>query len=174
MEHAPFDPGDRLCAAVRGPFAASGTHCDAPYWQTPSSLIEPMLDLARCGPGDRLIDLGCGDGRVVVAAALRGAEGVGVDFDSERISEAQAKATGAGVTDLVSFRQEDLFLTDLTAATIVTLYLLPLPNRLLGHRLRTELAPGSRVVSHAWPIEGWPAETEKRVDGRTLYAWTVR
>lgn len=174
MEHAPFDPGDRLCAAVRGPFASSGNHCDAPYWQTPSALIEPMLDLARCGPGDRLLDLGCGDGRIVIAAALRGAEGVGVDFDPERIAEARAAAEAAGVSDRVSFQQQDLFATDLTAATIVTLYLLPLPNRLLGHRLRTELAPGSRVVSHAWSIDGWPAEREECVDGRTLYAWTVR
>ena len=174
MQHAPFDPGDRLCAAVRGPFAASGNHCDAPYWQTPSSLVESMLDLAGCGPGDRLIDLGCGDGRIVIAAALRGAEGVGIDFDPERIAEARAGAEAAGVADRVSLHQQDLFLTDLTTATIVTLYLLPLPNRLLGHRLRTELAPGSRVVSYAWSIEGWPADREECVDGRTLYAWTVR
>ena len=174
MQHAPFDPGDRLCAAVRGPFAASGNHCDAPYWQTPSSLVDSMLDLAGCGPGDRLIDLGCGDGRIVIAAALRGAEGVGIDFDPERIVEARAGAEAAGVADRVSLHQQDLFLTDLTTATIVTLYLLPLPNRLLGHRLRTELAPGSRVVSHAWSIEGWPADREECVDGRTLYAWTVR
>lgn len=174
MELAAPDPTDRLCAAIRGPFAASGNHCDAPYWQTPTELIEPMLDLARCGPGDRLLDLGCGDGRIVVAAALRGAEGIGVDCDPERIAEARAEAEAAGVAGRVSFRREDLFLTELTGATIVTLYLLPLPNRLLAQRLRTELAPGSRVVSHAWSIEGWPADQEVSVDGRMLYAWTVR
>ncbi len=174
MELAAFDPADRLCTAVRGPFAASGTHCDAPYWQTPTALIEPMLDLAGCGPGDRLTDLGCGDGRIVIAAALRGAEGVGIDFDPKRIAEARAGAEAAGVTERVSFHQQDLFATDLTGATIVTLYLLPLPNRLLGQRLRTELAPGSRVVSHAWPIHGWPADREEQVDGRALYAWMVR
>ena len=133
-----------------------------------------MLELAKCGPGDRLFDLGCGDGRIVIAAALRGAEGVGIDFDPERIAEAKAGAEAAGVTDRVSFHRQDLFRTDLRGATIVTLYLLPLPNRLLGHRLRTDLAPGTRVVSHAWPIEGWPADQELSVDGRTLYAWTVR
>ncbi len=174
MDHAPFDADDRLCLGIRGPFAAGGNHCDAPYWQTPSELVERMLDFAACGPGDRLIDLGCGDGRIVVAAARRGAKALGVDFDPERIAEARAAADAAGAGDSASFRREDLFLTDLSGATIVTLYLLPLPNRLLAHRLRTELPKGSRVVSHAWPIAGWDADREECVYGRFLYLWTVR
>lgn len=158
---------------MRGPFAASGQHFDAPFWPTPEPLVEHMLDLARVGPGDRLIDLGCGDGRIAVAAALRGADALGVDIDPERIAEAKAAAEAAGVGDRASFRQEDLFWTDLRGATVVTLYLLPVANRLLGERLRTELAPGSRVVSHAWSIPDWPADREEQVDGRTVYAWTV-
>ena len=164
---------DRLCTAVRGPFAASGAHYDAPYWPTPDSLVNHLLDVAAVGPGERLIDLGCGDGRIVVAAARRGAEALGVDIDPERIAEARAAATEAGVAARACFRQEDLFVTDLSGASVVTLYLLPVANRLLGARLRTELAPGSRVVSHAWPIEGWPADRQEWVDGRVVYSWTV-
>jgi len=133
-----------------------------------------MLDLAGAGPGDRLVDLGCGDGRICIAAARRGARALGVDIDAERIAEAQAAASAAGVAALTAFRREDLFETRLEGASIVALYTLPLVHNLLGPRLRTELGPGSRVVAHAWPIAGWPADrVETLPDRRMLYLWTI-
>jgi SAM-dependent methyltransferase len=164
---------DRAFKAIRGPWAGTPHHLDAPFWPTPEPLVERMLDLAGVGPGDHLIDLGCGDGRVVLAAARRGASALGVDIDSERIAEAEAAAREAGLEHLVGFRREDLFATRLDGASVVTLYLLPLPNRLLAGRLRAELAPGSRVLSHAFAMRDWEPRAHEIVDGRELYLWVV-
>lgn len=165
--------GDRLCVAIRGPWAGREGHLDAPFWTTPAPLVERMLDLTRAGPGDRLIDLGCGDGRIVIAAARRGAAALGVDIDPARIAQAEAAAAGAGIGALARFRHEDLFATQLRWATIVTIYLLPHVNQLLMTRLRTELRPGSRVAGHAFSMGGWEPEAHEKVDGRDLYLWVV-
>jgi SAM-dependent methyltransferase len=167
------DPEDRSFKALRGPWAGTPHHFDAPFWPTPEPLVERMLDLARVGPGDHLIDLGCGDGRVVIAAARRGATALGVDIDSERIAEAEAAAHKAGLEHLVGFRCEDLFATRLDGASVVTLYLLPLPNRLLAARLRAELASGSRVLSHAFAMPDWAPRAHETVDGREVFLWVV-
>lgn len=165
---------DRAFKAIRGPWAGTPNHLDAPFWQTPEPLVERMLDLAGIAPGDHLIDLGCGDGRIVIAAARRGASALGVDVDPERIADAQAAARTAGVEHLVSFRCEDLFETRLEDASVVTLYLIGHVNRLLAERLRTEPAPGSRVLSHAFAIPGWPpAVHEILEDRRELFLWVV-
>lgn len=164
---------DRAFKALRGPWAGTDQHYDAPYWQTPEPVVEAMLDLAGVGPGDRLIDLGCGDGRIVVGAARRGAGALGIDIDAERIAEAEAAARAAGVEERARFRQEDLFATRLEWANVVTLYLVGLPNRLLGPRLRTELAPGSRVVSHCFGIPEWEPDTHLKVEERDLFLWKV-
>lgn len=164
---------DRAFKAMRGPWAGTDQHYDAPYWQTPDAVVEAMLDLAGVGSGDRLIDLGCGDGRIVIAAARRGAEALGIDIDAERIAEAEAAARDAGVAERARFLREDLFATRLEEASVVTLYLVGLPNRLLGPRLQTELAPGSRVVSHCFDIPGWAPAEHRRVDDRDLYLWVV-
>lgn len=165
---------DRAFRSVRGPFAGEDHHRDAPFWTTPDEVVAHMLDLAGAGPGDLLIDLGCGDGRICIAAARRGARALGIDIDAARIAEAGAAARAAGVEALVRFRREDLFQTRLGEASIVALYTLPLVHELLGPRLQTELAPGSRVVAHAWPIAGWPADrTETLPGGRTIYLWTI-
>ena len=166
------DP-DRACAAIRGPWAGTEAHRDAPFWSTPTPVVERMLDLAGVGPGDRLIDLGCGDGRIVIAAARRGASALGIDIDRTRITDAQDAAQSAGVEHLANFRLGDLFAETFEGASVVTLYLLPLPNRLLGDRLRSELAAGSRVVSHGFSISGWEATLHEKFDGRDLYLWTV-
>lgn len=159
---------------MRGPFAGTDQHLDAPFWPTPDDAVARMLDLAGAGPGDRLIDLGCGDGRICVAAARRGARALGVDIDAARIAEAEAATRAAGVEALASFRREDLFETKLEDASIVTLYALPLVHNLLAPRFRAELAPGSRVVAHAWPITGWPPDRVETLAGhRTLYLWTI-
>ena len=164
---------DRAFKAIRGPWAGTPHHLDAPFWPTPEPLVERMLDLAGVGPGDHLIDLGCGDGRIVIAAARRGATALGVDIDAERIAEAEAATRAAGVERLVSFRCEDLFATRLEDATVVTLYLIPHINGLLGARLRTELAPSSRVASHAFAIRDWAPRAHEVIDQRELYLWVV-
>lgn len=164
---------DRIFKALRGPFAGTAGHLDAPYSQTPMPIVERMLALAEVGPGDTLIDLGCGDGRVVIAAAQRGARAIGVDIDAERIAEAEQAAREAGVTALTSFRREDLFETRLNEASVVTLYLLGHVNRLLAPRLRTEPPPGARIVSYVFPMPDWPPDTIKTTDYISLSLWTV-
>jgi len=167
------DPEDRAFKTLRGPWAGTPHHLDAPFWPTPEPLVERMLDLAGVGPGDHLIDLGCGDGRIVIAAARRGATALGVDIDAERIAEAEAAARAASVEQLVGFRCEDLFATRLEAASVVTLYLIPHIHGLLGARLKTELAPGSRVISHAFAIRDWVPRVHEVIDQRELYLWVV-
>ena len=167
------DAADRIFRKVRGPWAGTSQHLDAPFWTTPEPLVERMLDLAGVGPGDHLIDLGCGDGRIVIAAARRGASALGIDIDVERIAEAETAARSAGVAHLANFRQEDLFATRLEDASVVTLYLLPGLNHLLATRLQTELAPGSRVLSHAFAIRGWAPRVHEIIDRRELMLWVV-
>jgi ribosomal protein L11 methylase PrmA len=167
------DGEDRAFKELRGPWAGTAGHFDAPFWQTPEPLVERMLDLAGVVPGDHLIDLGCGDGRIVIAAARRGATALGIDIDPVRIADSVAAAHAAGVEDLVSFRCEDLFATRLEAASIVTLYLQPLPNNLLAARFRTELAPGSRVLSHGYAMRDWAPRVHETIDRRELYLWVV-
>lgn len=157
--------------AARGPFVGSAAHRDAPYWQSPPHIVARMLDLAKVGPGDCLIDLGCGDGRIAIAAARRGAHARGVDLDPKRIAEAKAAAAAAGVK--ASFRQEDLFDVDLAEADVVTLYLLGHVNNLIRAKLRAELRPGARVVSHAFSIGGWEPTAREEHDHRRIYLWIV-
>jgi cyclopropane fatty-acyl-phospholipid synthase-like methyltransferase len=157
--------------AARGPFAGTPAHRDAPYWQSPPQVVERMLELAKVGPGDCLIDLGCGDGRIAIAAAWRGARAIGVDIDAERIAEATAAAVAAGVD--ASFRQEDLFDAALAEASVVSLYLLGHVNNLLRDKLLAELRPGARVVSHAYSIAGWEPSAREELAHRAIYLWTV-
>jgi SAM-dependent methyltransferase len=136
----------------------------APYVATPMSVVERMLELAGVGGEDVVYDLGCGDGRIVVAAAERyGARGVGVDLDPRRIQEAKARARAAGVESLVEFRVEDATATDFSEATVLTLYLLPASNGLLRPIMERRLAAGSRVVSHAYEVPGWVPLHEETV-----------
>lgn len=148
---------------------------DVPYVPTPQDIVDKMLDLARVGKNDTLFDLGCGDGRIVVTAAkARGARGTGIDIDPVRIAEATENAKKAGVSDRAKFRVGDLFKTDFSTATVVTLYLLPNINAKLRPQLWKQLKIGTRVVSHAFDMGAeWPAEKTVEVDGRTIYYWTV-
>ena len=163
----------RDIAALRGPFAGIAGHLDAPYWQTSPEVVEAMLDLAAVGPGERLLDLGCGDGRIVIAAARRGAEALGVDIDPRRVAEAEAAALAAGLSQRARFRREDLFATPLGAADIITLYLLAHVNAWLRPRLLAEARPGTRIVSHAFAIEGWEPAATRQLGPRMLYLWIV-
>src|SRR5438045_594376 len=129
---------------------------DVIFVPTPQEVVDKMLEIAKVGKGDVLYDLGSGDGRIPVTAAKRyGIRAVGIDIDPERIREANENAKKAGVTNLVRFRQEDLFKADFREATVVTLYLLPDLNVKLRPRLWSELKPGTRVVSHQFDMADW-------------------
>ena len=150
----------------------------APYVATPMVVVERMLELAEVGPEDVIYDLGCGDGRIVVAAAERGARGVGVDLAPRRIEESKRLARRAGVEALVEFRVEDATATDFSAATVLTLYLLPESNELLRPIMERRLAPGARVVSHNYEVPGWTPVSEDAVldDSDTvhhLYSYVI-
>lgn len=147
---------------------------DVPYVPTPQAVVDDMLALAEVNGRDVLYDLGCGDGRIVVTAARRfGTRGVGIDINPQRIAEAEANAKAAGVTSLVSFRNEDLFEVDFSKATVVTLYLLPQLNLKLKPKLLATLKPGTRIVSHAFDMGDWKPEQQQTIDGRVIYMWKV-
>lgn len=148
---------------------------DVWYVPTTQEAVTRMLDMADIGPLDVVYDLGCGDGRIVIAAAKQyGARGVGIDLDPARIREAQANAKAAGVENLVTFRVADLFKTDLTEATVVALYLLPELNIRLIPKLFAELPSGARVVSHDWDMgKGWPADEYVKLGNDRLYLWRM-
>jgi SAM-dependent methyltransferase len=137
---------------------------DVPYVPTPDNVVEAMLRLARVGPADYLIDLGCGDGRIVITAAKRfGTRGFGVDLDSALVADARRAAERAGVADRVEFHARNLFNTDISRATVVTMYLLQSVNLRLRPRLLKELAPGTRIVSHDFDLEGWQPDARVTV-----------
>lgn len=149
----------------------------APYVPTPQQVVDRMLALAGVGPGDVIYDLGCGDGRIPITAAKRyGARGVGVDVDPQRIAEANANAKQEGVSDRVRFLLQDAMTTDVSDATVVTLYLLSASNLKLRPILTRQLKPGARIVSHAFSMGDWqPDKVDTFVDSsgtsRTLYLW---
>lgn len=142
---------------------------DVIFVPTPPEVVQRMLELAEVGTGDRVLDLGSGDGRIVIAAVKDfGAErAVGVDIDPDRIAESQENARKAGVEDRVEFRQEDLFETDLSNADVITMYLLQSINERLKPRLLAEAQPGTRVVSHDFHMgSDWPPSTPRSSPAR--------
>ena len=139
-------------------------------------IVRALLELADVRPQDVVYDLGSGDGRIPITAAKEfGARGVGIDIDPKRIQESNANAVAAGVTDRVKFLNTDIFAdsTNLSEATVVTLYLLPSLNVKLLPKLRRELKPGTRIVSNSFDMGEWQAERTMEVDGRTIYYWTM-
>jgi precorrin-6B methylase 2 len=146
---------------------------DVRYEPSPPEVVRVMLELGAVGPADVVYDLGCGDGRVVIEAAKRGARGVGVDLDPDRVREARENARRAGVEDRVEIREGDLFQTDVAPATVVMLFLQPDLNLRLRPRLLAELRPGARIVSHWHDMGDWSPDRTIRVSGRNVYLWTV-
>jgi SAM-dependent methyltransferase len=141
---------------------------------TPHDLIDVMLEMADVKKDDVVYDLGCGDGRIVIAAAKRyGARGVGIDKDATRIEEATERAAEEGVAGRVMFLTADLFDSDVHEATVVMLYLLPSMNVELRQRLIDQLKPGARIVSHAFDMGDWQPTHSLEVGGRNVYLWTV-
>ena len=147
---------------------------DVIFVPTPYEVVDAMLRLANVRKGDVLYDLGSGDGRIPVTAAKRfGIRAYGIDIDPQRIEEATDNARKNGVSSLVQFRQEDLFKTEFSDATVVTLYLLPDLNVKLRPRLLAELKPGTRVVSHQFDMGTWKPDKTVELNGRTIYLWTI-
>lgn len=147
---------------------------DVIYVPTPQPVVDGMLALAKVGPNDVLYDLGSGDGRIAITAAKEhGIRAVGIDIDPERIAEARANAEKADVEKLVTFRQADLFTSDISEASVVTLYLLNSLNEKLRPKLLAELKPGTRVVSHAFHMGDWKPEAEQVIDGNRIFLWTI-
>jgi SAM-dependent methyltransferase len=151
----------------------------APFVATPPDVVDRMLALAKVGPRDVVYDLGSGDGRIVIAAAQRyRARGVGVDIDPARIAEAEENARRAGVQRLVTFKLQDALKTDVSDATVITLYMLSAINVKLRPILTKDLRPGARIVSHSFAMGDWEPEivdTFRDAAGttRTLYLWTA-
>jgi len=141
---------------------------------TPPRVVTAMLELAGVDADDVVYDLGSGDGRIPIAAAERfGARAVGIEINPQLVRDAEVLARAAGVDDRVRFLAQDLFETDISEATVVTLYLLPSLNARLLPKLNAELAPGTPVVSHAFGIGDVPPERTVEVGGRTIFLWTT-
>jgi SAM-dependent methyltransferase len=160
-------------AAIVAPSARAQFPYDVPYVPTPPVVVEEMLRLANVGRDDFVLDLGSGDGRVVIAAAAKfGARGIGVDLDADLIAEAAYNASVAGVGERVEFQRQDLFKFDISRATVVTMYLLPTVNMKLRPRLLTELKPGTRIVSHDFELGEWKADARSTVR-KNVFLWIV-
>jgi 16S rRNA G966 N2-methylase RsmD len=176
-------------AALSSPFAAAPAAAwtglaqgqatlrepDVIYVPTPDFVVEAMLKMANVTASDLVYDLGSGDGRIPITAAQKyGARGVGIDINPQRIKEANENLAKAGVGDKVKFLNQDLFETDLSPATVVTLYLLPSLNQKLMPKLKA-LTPGTRIVSHSFDMgSAWPPEKTEDVKGRVIYYWTIK
>lgn len=148
---------------------------DVSYVPTPDNVVARMLELAEAGPDDYLVDLGSGDGRIVIAAARDHdvQHALGVDIDPARIEEARRNAEHAGVADRVRFEQGNIFELDFTEASVVTMYLLPNLNRRLRPTMLDTLAPGTRIVSHAFDMGEWAPDVHEQVERRDIYLWIV-
>ena len=145
---------------------------DVIWVPTPEDLVEAMLDAAKVTPNDSVMDLGSGDGRLVIAAAKRGARAVGVEYNPDMVTLSRANAEKAGVSAKATFLNADLFATDISKATVITMYLLPSLNLKLRPTI-LDLKPGTRVVSHAFNMEDWEPDQTATVEGRDAYLWIV-
>jgi SAM-dependent methyltransferase len=189
MRHRKWFPGSYVLAAILSVAMVAGQSTkpardpDVPYVPTTEPAVQAMLKLAGVKKTDVVYDLGCGDGRIVIAAAKNyGARGVGIDINPVRINEAKENARKAGVEKLVRFEEKDLFQADIHEATVVTLFLLPTVNMKLRPKLLQDLKPGTRVVSNTFDMGDWKPDKEATVGGvddveaplsRDLYLWVI-
>lgn len=144
-----------------------------PFVPTPQEVVDKMIELAGVKKGDTVYDLGSGDGRIVITAAKKGARAVGFEIDGDLVKESRENIRKAGVQNLAEIRQQDILTVDLSPASVVTMYLLPDVNLKLKPNLLSQLKPGSRVVSHAFDMGDWKPDKTERVNGRTVYFWTI-
>jgi len=166
-----------LCALIVsacGSSVAVWTDGEVPFVRSAPEVIDRMLDLARVKQGDIVYDIGSGDGAIIIRAAKKyGVRGVGIEIDADLVARARNNAFREKVEHLVEFRAQDAFTVDVSPATVVTLYMLPEFNAKLRPILDRQLRPGSRVVSHDYPIEGWVPDKVERVKGDLLHEHTV-
>ena len=170
-----------LAVAGPSPVGTAAAQNLAPFIPTPEDVVDRMLTFAKVAREDVVYDLGCGDGRIPIAAAKKYvAKGVGVDIDPSLVERAKTNAKAAGVEALVDFRVQNVLTTDVSAATVVTLYLLSSSNERLRPMLQQQLKPGARIVSHAFSMwRDWPADAIDQFvsahgDEITLYLWKIK
>ncbi|MGE5816812.1 MAG: methyltransferase domain-containing protein [Deltaproteobacteria bacterium] len=144
-----------------------------PFVPSPQEVVNKMVELAGVGKNDTVYDLGSGDGRIVIAAAKKGARAIGFEIDPELVQQSRENIRRAGVQELAEIRNQDILTVDVSGASVVTMYLLPDVNLKLKPNLLKQLKPGSRVVSHAFDMGDWKPDKTERVNGRTLYLWII-
>ncbi len=167
-----------ICLGLLNLAAVQERTPDVPYVPTPEMVVEAMLAMAEVGEDDMIYDLGCGDGRIVITAAkMFGSRGIGIDIDPQRIKECHENAKKAGVEDRVEFLQADLFKTDFSSASVITLYLLTEINLRLRPKLLAELKPGTRIVSHDFNMGKWEADKDILLEDtwevHSVYLWVI-
>ena len=144
-----------------------------PYVPSPQVVVDKMIELAGVKPGDLVFDLGSGDGRIVVTAAKKGAKAVGFEIDGDLVGESRANIKKAGVEANAEIRNQDILTVDFSDATVVTMYLLPDVNLQLKPKLLSQLKPGARIVSHSFDMGDWKPDKVERIEGRTIFLWTI-
>ena len=145
-----------------------------PFVPTPQEVVEGMLELAQVKKGDVVYDLGSGDGRIVITAAKKyGVRALGFEIDLDLIKQSREAVRKEGLEHLAEIREQDILTVDLSGASVVTMYLLPDVNMRLRPNVLSQLTPGSRVVSHAFDMGDWKPDKVERVNGRTVYLWTI-
>ena len=145
-----------------------------PFVPTPQEVVEGMLEVAQVKKGDVVYDLGSGDGRIVITAAKKhGAQAVGFEIDPELIKKSRESIRKEGLEKLAEIREQDILTVDLSRANVLTMYLLPSVNLKLRPKILSEMAPGSRVVSHAFNMGDWQPDKVVQIDGREVYYWTI-
>jgi hypothetical protein len=169
----PLLPGAALAQAGKDFTPQVGQEGKDVIWvPTPQALVERMLDMAKATPKDYVIDLGSGDGRTVITAAKRGIRALGIEYNTDMVELSKRNAQKEGVADRAQFMRGDIFETDFSQATVLTLYLLPSLNVKLRPTI-LKMKPGTRVVSHAFSMDDWQADQTDNVEGRTAYLWIV-
>ena len=144
-----------------------------PFVPSPQEVVDKMIEVAGVKKGDVVYDMGSGDGRIVIAAAKKGARSVGFEIDGDLVKESRENIRKGGVQNLAEIRQQDILTVDFSPATVVTMYLLPDVNLRLKPNLQKQLKPGSRIVSHSFDLGDWKPDRVEQVDGRTIYLWTI-
>jgi ribosomal protein L11 methylase PrmA len=168
-----FGPGNFLTATNLASAQDFESKKIVPFVPTPQEVVDKMIELAGVKKGDTVYDLGSGDGRIVITAAKKGARAVGFDVDGDLVKESREKIRKAGVQERAEIRQQDILTVDLAPASVITMYLLPDVNLKLKPNILSQMKPGSRIVSHAFDMGDWKPDKTERVDGRTIYLWTV-
>jgi SAM-dependent methyltransferase len=169
-----FSPRNHDAVPWEGLQIARGASPDVPYVSTPHAIVDEMVRLADVKASDVVYDLGCGDGRLVIAAVKKtGCRGVGIDIDPERIKESRANARAAGVEDRLRFVEQNFFASDIREATVMLIYLFPDVNIRLRGKFLGEMKPGARLVSHAFDMGDWKPDNSASIGAQRVYYWVI-